>query len=103
MAVSHLGYDKATTYGSQLNSVIQHGETWLDSMADQIATMTLMIDGDGSSATHFTYMTAKYGFTDNATAKAAFEEMNAAYAKVSGNASVSGTNAALLQLIAKLR
>lgn len=65
--------------------------------------MQVMIDGDGSSATHFTEVTARFGFTDNATAKAGWDELNSALFKLTTDAQVSSVQAAMLQLFSKLR
>ncbi len=70
---------------------------------DLLATMTLMIDGDGSDAAHFSYMQSKFGFADNATAKAGYEELASALAKLNTDGSVSNVNAAILQLLNKFR
>jgi hypothetical protein len=65
--------------------------------------MSLMIDGDGSSSTHYTYMQGKFGFVDDAAAKSAFEELSSVLFKLNTNDSVSSVNAAILQVFNKFR
>jgi hypothetical protein len=74
-----------------------------------------MRSGDGSSAAHYGDITKRFGFADydstqgepseaqNLIAKAAFEELDSAYSKTSGNGSVSDVRAARDQLFSKLR
>lgn len=67
------------------------------------ATMGLMIDGDGSSADHFGYIKDKFGFDDNAGAKAGYEELASCLEKLNTDSSVSSVNAAILQVLNKFR
>jgi hypothetical protein len=65
--------------------------------------MALMLNGDGTNATHFPYITTKFGFATDADAKAAWDELNSVLFKLTTDASVSSVNAAILQLFNKLR
>jgi hypothetical protein len=103
MPVQHIGFDKTSQHGNRLFSHLNRLEIGLEGLNDELATMSLMIDGDGTSDTHFTYMTSKYGFTDNATAKAAFEEMSSFLAKLNTDNSVTNVSSALLQAFNKFR
>lgn len=103
MAVSHITYNHSTPHGSQLANHLLQLEGGLEGLNDDLATMARMIDGDGSQASHFTYMTGKYGFESDAVAKAAYEELQSAAAKLNTNSSVTDVNAALLQAFAKFR
>lgn len=103
MAVSHIPYNKGTIHGSILSGGLNRLETALDELNEIKGTMALMIDGDGSSASHFAYMQEKFGFLDNAAAKAAWDELNSLLFKLNTNASVSDVNAALLQAFNKFR
>ena len=62
-----------------------------------------MIDGDGSQAGHFTYATAKFGFSSDAVTKAAYEELQSLASKLNANSSVTNVNAALVQSFNKFR
>ena len=65
--------------------------------------LVLMRVGDGSDATHYAEVTSRFGFVSNAKAKEAFDELDSAYSKTSGDGSVSNVRAARDQLFAKLR
>lgn len=103
MAVSHISYSASTQHGALLHSALGGLEAKFDDLNDIHATMALMIDGDGSDASHFAYMATKFGFADNATAKAAYEELSSLLFKLNTNSSVSDVNAALLQAFNKFR
>lgn len=104
MADLHLDFVSATPHSARLRNTLNHGEAFLEGMGHEIATMQLMIDGDGTQASHFVGVAASYGFENTGTdAKAAWEELQSAYSKVSGDGSVSNVNAALKQLFNKLR
>lgn len=103
MAVSHLYFNETTAHGRQFRAHLIQTEQGYEGLNDDLAVMARMIDGDGSSADHFTYMTAKYGFPDNATAKAAWDELNSLMGKLNTDGSVTFVNAALLQVFSKFR
>ena len=103
MAVSHIQFNSGTQHGA----ILRHGLTLLEDGLDRLneikATMQLMIDGDGSSDTHFAYMQEKFGFASNADAKACWDELNSVLFKLNTNDSVTSVNAAMLQAFAKFR
>jgi hypothetical protein len=101
MAVSHIAFNDQLPHGRQLRAALSKIEDGYESLNEVIAIMTRMIDGDGSSAAHFTYMVTKMGFADTAGAKAAFDELNSLAFKLNTNASVTDVNAALLQVFSK--
>lgn len=103
MAVTHIVFNASPSWGAMLRQSLRDLENGLDGLNDTIACMSRMIDGDGSSEAHFTYMVNRYGFTTNAEAKAAFEELNSLASKLNTNASVTDVNAALLQAFSKFR
>lgn len=103
MAVNHISFNDQTQHGRVLRRGLQQLEEGLENVNDVLATMQTMIDGDGSSADHFTYLAEKYGFSSNAIAKAAWDELNSLAAKLNTNDSVSSVNAALLQAFNKFR
>lgn len=103
MAVAHLNFNGGTQHGALLRRGLLGLEEALSRLNEIKNTMALMIDGDGSDASHFAYMQDKFGFADNAGAKAAWEELNSALFKLNTNDSVSSVNAALLQLFNKFR
>lgn len=103
MAVNHIFFQQGTNHGSALRSGLNQIENGIERLNDLLGTMALMIDGDGTNAAHFVYMTEKFGFETTAGAKAAWEELNSAMAKLNTDGSVSNVNAALTQLFNKLR
>lgn len=103
MAVGHIGFNPASSHGGPLKDAITSFNDGLDQLNELFATMTQMKDGDGSQASHFDYAVAKFGFTDNVAAKAAYDELNSVLAKLNTDASVSNVNAAINQMIAKFR
>lgn len=64
---------------------------------------TMCLNGDASDAANFTEVTARFGFPDNATAKAAFDEFQSVNFKLTTDASVDSVHAAIAQFLAKLR
>lgn len=103
MAFGHLNFNDQTPHGRLLRRWLNGMESVLDDGADVLAVMAQMIDGDGSDPAHFTEVTARFGFRGNATSKAAWDEINSAMSKVTGDGSVTFVNAAIKQVVAKLR
>lgn len=103
MAVTHILYNKGTQYGALLKAGLQGMEIAFDGLNNLKATMALMIDGDGSQDSHFTYLANQFGFDTPALAKAGWEELNSLLFKLNTNDSVSDVNAALLQVFNKFR
>lgn len=102
MAVGYYQYNPGLAHGAQLRSFLQALELVNDAPKIQ-ANMAQMIDGDGSDPAQFNVVTAQFGFPDNATAKAAWAELNSCIAKLQTDAQVTSVHAAIAQLIAKFR
>ena len=103
MAFNHIHFNDQTQYGRQLRRMLQLMEEGDDLMRDVRDCMIQMRDGDGSVATHYAEVTTRYGFVNDDQAKAAFDELDSAFAKTSGDGSVTNVRAARDQLYAKLR
>lgn len=103
MALTHIFFQPGTNYGGPLRAGLTQIENGIAKLNDLLGTMSLMIDGDGTDVAHFAYMTEKFGFESTAGAKAAWEELNSAMAKLNTDGNVSNVNAALTQLFNKLR
>jgi len=103
MAVGHYAFNDQTPHGRIKRRVLNAAEEFLDGGQDLLATGAQMIDGDQSVEANYTYFAAKFGYPDNATAKAAWDEFKSMMSKVTGNGSVTDTNAALVQAFAKFR
>lgn len=103
MAFAHIHFNDTTQYGRMLRRFLNEAELSDDLFTDVRDVMIQMRDGDGSLASHYTNVTSKFGFTDDTKAKEAFDELDSAYSKTSGNGSVSNVRAARDQMFAKLR
>jgi hypothetical protein len=103
MAFNHIHFNDQTQYGRSLRRMLQMMEEADDLMKDVRDVMIQMRDGDGSDAAHYAEVTTRFGFVSNAKAKEAFDELDSAYSKTSGDGSVSNVRAARDQLFAKLR
>lgn len=103
MAFTHIQFDDQKQHGRYLRRALQHIEEGYDTLLDIIATMTTMIDGDGSSDAQFSEVTTRFGFGSNADAKAAWDELNSLKSKLVTDDSVSFVNAAMLQAFNKFR
>jgi hypothetical protein len=103
MAFLHLHFNDQTQYGRSLRRMLSMAEESDDLMRDVRQMMVFMRDGDGSQDAHYAEVTARFGFINDASARAAFEELDSAYSKTSGDGSVSNVRAARDQLFDKLR
>lgn len=103
MAFQHIHFNDQTAYGRQLRRMLQLSEEADDLMNDVRDLMIQMRDGDGSQDAHYAEATSRFGFASDAKARAAFEEIDSAYAKTSGDGNVSNVRAARNQLFAKMR
>lgn len=103
MAFAHIHFNDQTTYGRMLRRMLQMAEESDDLMKDVRDVMIQMRDGDGSVDTHYAEVASRFGFANNAKAKEAFDELDSAYSKTSGDGSVSNVRTARDQLFAKLR
>ena len=103
MADNHYVFDRTQPAGFRLGRAFEALETARQGLIAERDTMIQMLDGDGSSAAHFTAHVAAYGFTDTANAKAAYEELGALVGKLDTDASVSSVKAAIGQALARFR
>ncbi len=103
MAFAHLHFNDQIQYGRSLRRLLNISEEADDLFTDVRDVMIQMRDGDGSADAHYAEVTARFGFTSDANARAAFEELDSAYSKTSGNGSVTDVRAARDQMFAKLR
>ena len=103
MSVGHYQFNDQLQHGRILRRVLNGAEAFLDEGQDLLAAGAQMIDGDGSQDAHFPYFAAKFGFPDNATARAAWNEFQSFMSKITGDGSVIEVNAAIKQALAKFR
>lgn len=100
---AHIYFDDQTQYGRKLRRVLQMMEESDDLLTDVRDCMIQMRDSDGSQDVHYAEVKTRFGFATDAKAREAFNELDSAYSKTSGNGSVSNVRAARDQLFAKLR
>ena len=103
MAFTHIHFDDNSQYGRILRQMLRTNEAADDQLADVVALIQSMLDGDGTSDAHYTEVTVRFAFPTNELAHAAFNELSSAYSKSSGNGSVSNVRAARDQMFAYLR
>lgn len=103
MAFSHQYFNDQLPAGRVYRQWFNAVDEMLEIGSALNALIPTMIDGDGSNISMFNEVTARFGFPDNTTAKASWEEFQSAYSKVSGDGSVSSVNTALKQFLAKTR
>jgi hypothetical protein len=101
MAVSHIAFNDQISHGRDLRRCLQQMEESHVGLNDVLLVMAQMIDGDGSQAAHFTYVTTKFGFDSDAKSKAAWDELQSLASKFNTDASVSSVKAALAQAFAR--
>ena len=103
MPITHIEYGSGPKAPLIVNT-LAHLESAVDGLGDLIATMALMLDGDGTNEAHFTaYVIAKFGYVNAAGAKASWDELNSLYAKLNTDAAVTNVKAAIAQCINKHR
>lgn len=103
MAFNHIYFNDQTRAGAMLRRMLTASESGDDLLQDIRDMMIQMLSGDGSDPAHFSEHVSRFGFTDNAKAKAAFDEIDTAYLKTSGNGNVSNVRAARDQMYSKFR
>jgi hypothetical protein len=101
MAFQHIYFNDQIQYGRKLRSALTKLKEGYAERDEVIAIMTMMIDGDGSNSTQFTEVASRFGFTDNAQAKAAWDELNS-FASKDTDSSVTMAKTARIQAINKL-
>jgi hypothetical protein len=101
--MAHFHFDDSTTYGRKLRRMLGLLEEGDDLFADVRDMMIQMRTGDGSQDAHYSVIKSRFGFGSDADARAAFEEIDSAFSKTSGNGQVDNVRAARDQLFSKLR
>jgi hypothetical protein len=101
---NHITYQPSTsTHGKYLQRMVTSNEDADRYLKEVRDVMVQMFEGDGSQDAHYSTIKTRFGFETDASAHAAFSEIDTAFSKTSGNASVSGVRAARDQLFSKLR
>lgn len=103
MAFSKIHFNDTLPHGALLRRALNQLETGHDLLNDAVEVITLMIDGDGSQASHFGEVMTRFATPDLATAKAMYDELQSLRFKLNTNAQVDSVLAAFNQAFAKLR
>jgi hypothetical protein len=103
MAFTKIHFNDGLPHGRLLRNALTHLEQGHDGLSDVVAASTLMIDGDGSQASHFAENMTRFGTPDLATAKAMHDELASLNGKLTTDAEVTNVKAAIDQAFAKLR
>lgn len=101
MAVTNIPFDRANQFGQEIKALLNGYRKVVTDGPIVLAAMATMIDGDGSSDTHFAEMVTLGIYETNADAKASYDELASVNAKLSTDASVTSVQAALLQVCSK--
>lgn len=74
------------THALRLLSLRQRTSDLISDLSEIIAEMFQMLDGDGSSDTHYDLVTTKFGLDSNAHAHAIFDRLNGVLLALKGEA-----------------
>jgi hypothetical protein len=106
MAATHVRFSIDTRFGSSLADSLAKFEYEFERLQHIWGTLQRMINGDGSSDTHFTLVQEALG-TDNVTeAKAAYDELASMMGKLTvadPSTPITAVNAAIVQAFGILR
>lgn len=103
MAMTHISFNSELHLGRKLRQALTQIEEGARDLALLIEALSHLIDGNGSDVAHFDAVTAAFGFTTNAMAKAAYEELASLNGKLTVDSEVTLVKAALAQAFAKFR
>lgn len=115
MPLSHINIPNSTPHAAMLHSALSRFEQAFNDLNDIRATLELMIDGDASQASQFSYMTKKLGSdgydptngdpsaAQNAVSKAAWDELNSLLYKLNTDSEVTAVHAGIVQAFNKFR
>jgi hypothetical protein len=101
MATTNIEFDRSNQFGQEIKALLNAYRKAVTDGPILLAALAHMVDGDGTSATHFDEPVAQGIFPTNADAKASWDELQSANAKLTTNNSVTDVQAALLQVCAK--
>lgn len=101
MATTNIPYERSNQFGQEITALLNCYRKVVTDGPLLLSAMGHMIDGDGSSDTHFAEMVTLGIFATNADAKASYDELQSVNGKLTTDASVTSVQAALLQVCAK--
>lgn len=101
MATTNIPFDRTKELGQELRHLLVAYRKVYQDGPSVLAALSHMIDGDGSDAGHFTEMVTRGIYETTADAKASYDELASANAKLTTDASVTYVHAALKQICDK--
>jgi hypothetical protein len=101
MAATNIPFDRSNQFGQELKALLNAYRKAVTDGPIILEAMSHMVDGDGTDAAHFTELVTLGIFETTADAKASWDELQSANAKVTTDNSVTNVKAALLQVCAK--
>ena len=101
--MAHYFINPTAVFAPKLRNMLSLNEAADDAFADVRDMMSRMITGDGSADDDYSVIAIRFGFDSAALAHAAFQELDSAYSKTSGNGSVINVRAARDQMYSVLR
>lgn len=103
----YFGANQGTLLRNALTQLEQYRNNFFDTAAAIFGVRDMMIQmrsGDGSDPSHYGEVTSRFAFINDASSKAAFDEIASACGSLqNGSATADQINAALSQLFARLR
>ncbi len=101
MSNSYQYNPSSSTHGKFLERTVSFSNTADRYFLELMNMLASMLDGDGTQDAHYATIVTRFGFPDTTTAHAAYNELSSAYAKTSGNGSVTNSRAARDQMFAR--
>jgi len=101
MAVGHIKLTPSASHTVYIQVAMNQLRDGKRKLSEVIAFLSQMIDGDISIEENFSYMATALG-TDNANAKAAFDELSSLHFKLTTNVSINDMHSAMDQAVARL-
>jgi uncharacterized phage infection (PIP) family protein YhgE len=106
MAVNHVSFNDQTHHGRMLRRILNNLEQGFDELNDFIEFFAQARDGNGSLASHFTYLTSLLETGSDAETKMLHDELQSLAGKLNTTGegvTVTHVKDAILQVFAKLR
>lgn len=94
-------YSPASTHGKFLQALVALNQDADRAFEELAATMTQMLDGDGSQDADYATIQVRFGFDSVAVAHAAYSELMSAFSKTSGDGQTDHVRTARDQMAAR--
>jgi len=101
MASTNIPFDRNNQFGQEIKALLNSYRKVVTDGPLILASMSQMLDGNGSDVSHFAEMVALGIYENTTDAKASYDELASVNFKMTTDSSVSNVNAALLQVCAK--